>query len=716
MSRTLLLELGTEEIPARFLPKALEDLRSILTEQLTAAGMAPRLIRTLGTPRRLAALADGLPERQPEGIEVVLGPSAKAAFAPDGAPTKAAEGFARKHGVDPSALETERTEKGDYVAVRKKTGGAPTLDLLSEMLPATVAALSFPKTMRWGEGDFRFVRPLHWIVALLGRDVVPFSVGGIQSDNHSRGHRFVHPGPVRIGSAEDYVDALSLHNVIVDQAERRARIESEVHAWAATVDGVAVHDPALLDRVTHLVELPATVRGEFDPAYLELPREVLVNAMREHQFYLSVEDGKGKLLPYFISVLNVPPKHHETVTRGNERVLRARLADARFFFDEDRKTRLEARVPALRDVLLHQKIGSLLEKVDRLGQLVAPLAEALGESRAVGEAAGRAARLCKADLVTLMVGEFPDLQGVMGREYARLDGESEAVSLAIEEHYRPRHAGAPLPASPAGALLALADRLDALAGCWHAKLIPTATQDPYALRRAALGIIAILQARPAWRLPLDWAVGKACALHGEPDSSGVSDQILEFVRGRLQNHFVSEGHAHDAVEAVLSARLDRKRVTYVPGGDTDFSWDVAGLSARVAVVSEAKREDDFISLATTFRRVVNILPPADQLGGRGELADLEDLKEPSEVRLLDAFNEVRSRAQALAGDRQYRALFAELRKLKAPVDRFFETIRVMDADNPGLRSRRLRLLEAIADLFYEIADFSKIVIEQDSQS
>ena len=712
MSKVLLLEVGTEEIPAAFLPGALADLRAILSEKLEASGLPAAKLQTFGTPRRMAVIAEDLPERQPEGMETLLGPPVRAAFDRDGKPTRAASGFARKHGLEVGDLLREKTGKGEYVAVRKKTGGVAAIDILSRLLPEAIAGIHFRKTMRWGEGDFRFARPIHWIVALLGHEVIPFSLGGVSSGNHSRGHRFIHPGDVKIGSGEDYAETLAIHNVIVDPDERRSRIESEVHAWAATVDGTPVRDPALLELVTFLVELPSTVRGGFDAAFLDLPREVLVDAMRKHQYYFSVENAKGDLLPYFIAVLNVAPKHHDVVARGNERVLRARLADARFFFDEDRKKPLEARVEGLRDVLLHAKLGSVRDKVERLGKLVAPLAETLGEAATVREAAKRAAHLCKADLVTHMVGEFPDLQGVMGREYALADGESPEVAEAIEEHYRPRHAGAPLPESPAGALLAVTDKLDTLAGCFHAGLVPTATRDPYALRRAAIGIIAILEARPLWRLPLDHAVREACALHGEGDRSGIPDLILAFFRARLQTYFGSSGSAADVVEAVLSARLDKKLVSYAPGRE-EFSWDVPGLAARVSVLSEAKKRDDFAPLARTFKRVVNILPPRDHIN---EFAPPRDLKDDAEMKLIDAFKEVRDHALGLLKAREYGNLFKALRKLKAPVDQFFEQVRVMDADNPDLQAQRLGLLKFIADLFYEIADFSKIAVEHERES
>ena len=720
MSKDLLLEVGTEEIPARFLPKALEDLRGLVKERLEAAGIAPRTTRVLGTPRRLALIAEGLPETQPERVESVLGPSRKVAFDAQGKPTKAAEGFARGQGIALADLVVEVTPKGEYVAARRKTGGAPTVQLLARILPESIAAIPFPKSMRWGTGELRFVRPIHWIVALLGRDVIPFGLGEVKSGRESRGHRFLHPGSVKIGAPGEYVEAMEAHGVIVDPADRRARIESEIHAWASTVDGLPIQDPALLEHVTCLVELPTTVRGEFDTAYLALPREVLITAMREHQKVFSVEHPGGRLLPYFVSVLNISPRHHEGVVRGNERVLRARLADAQFFFAEDRKVRLEDRVEALRKVVFQAKLGSIRDKVERVGALVeicGRLAAETARGTPAGSAilgalghAGRAAYLCKADLLTHMVGEFPDLQGIMGREYARLDGEPEDVAVAIEEHYRPRQSGGALPGTPAGALLAIADKLDTLAGCFHAGLLPTATQDPYGLRRAALGIIAILERFEDWRLPLDAAVAEALALHGDVETSGTRDVLLDFLKGRLTNYLLSSGCPHDVVEAVISARLDRKLHFYGPGAERTFSWDVSGIIARARVLAEAKESDGFIPLAAAFRRVVNIIP----VGAETKTHSTD--REPAEADLAQAYADVQKAADPLLRARRYEEFFALLRTLKPKVDRFFDEVRVMEPEHPEKQAAKLGLLQLIAGLFYEIADFSKIVIDTDNRT
>ena len=702
MSKDLLLEVGTEEVPARFLPKALEDLRTILAERLCTGKIAARSVRALGTPRRLVAIAEGVPEKQPEGTELVLGPARKVAFDAAGNPTKAAEGFARGQSVQVSDLFTERTDKGEYVAARKKVGGRSSIDLLASILPEVIQAITFAKSMRWGRGELRFVRPIRWIVALHGRDVIPFRLGEIQSGRESRGHRFIHPGAVKIGSAGEYVEAMEGHGVIVDPADRKARIETEVHAWASTVDGVAVHDPELLEEVTYLVELPTTVRGEFDPANLELPREVLITSMRGNQKIFALETPSGELLPHFVSVLNISPKHHEVVVRGNERVLRARLADARFFFEEDRKVRLEGRIESLRNVVLHTKLGSVHAKVERLERLVEALGSLAGEPEAVIGAAARAARLCKADLVTHMVGEFPSLQGVMGREYARLDGEPAEVARAIEEHYRPSLAGGPLPESAAGALLAIADKLDTLAGCFAAGLLPTATQDPYGLRRAALGIIAVLQSF-GWRFRLNAALEEALQLHGASRRSGFVDTLFDFLKTRLHHQLLGLGHPPDVVEAVISARIDRNN-----------DWDVVGVIDRVQVLAEEKRRDEFVPLAITFRRVSNIIPVAIETWEGWPL--IEGLNHPAERELLQAWDRVEKAAKPLIDSRQYKALFDALRELKAPVDRFFNEVRVMDPDHIELQRKRIGLLKRIADLFYEIADFSKIVIEQDNRT
>ena len=720
MSRDLLLEVGTEEIPARFLPKSLEDLRGLIKSRLEAAGIDLRTTRVLGTPRRLAFLAEGLPETQPEKADLVLGPSRKVAFDAQGKPTKAAEGFARGQGVQLADLFIESTPKGEYVAARRRSGGAPTAELLARILPEAIAAIPFPKSMRWGTGELRFVRPIHWIVALLGRDVIPFQLGDVKSGRESRGHRFLHSGSVKIGAPGEYVEALEGHGVIVDPADRRARIESEIHAWASTVDGLPIQDPALLDHVTWLVELPTTVRGEFDSAYLALPREVLVTAMREHQKVFSVENPGGRLLPYFVSVLNISPKHHEVVVRGNERVLRARLADARFFFEEDRKVRLEGRVEALRNVLFQAKLGSIRDKVERVGALVetcgrlaAAAAGGTPAEKAILGALGharRAAHLCKADLVTHMVGEFPDLQGIMGREYARLDGEPEEVAVAIEEHYRPRQSGGTLPETPAGALLAIADKLDTLAGCFHAGLLPTATQDPYGLRRAALGIIAILERFGDLRLPMDAALEEALALQGGAAPPETGAALEEFLKGRLKNALLAAGSPHDVVDAVLSARLEKKRVPWARGREEDFSWDVAGIVARARVLAEAKESDGFVPLAAAFRRVVNIIPEGCEtsLHATG--------REPAEADLAEAYFAAKEAADPLIRARRYEDLFGVLRTLKPKVDQFFDEVRVMDPTHPERQAQRLGLLTAVADLFYEIADFSKIVVETENRT
>ena len=722
MSKDLLLEVGTEEIPARLLAKALEDLRGLVKDRMQAAGVAPRTTRVLGTPRRLALLGEGIPETQPEKLETVLGPSRKVAFDAQGKTTRAAEGFARGQGIELADLVVEATPKGEYVAARRKTGGAPTVQLLARILPEAIEAIPFPRSMRWGTGDLRFVRPIHWIVALLGRDVVAFQLGEVKSGRESRGHRFLHPGSVKIGSPGEYLEAMEGHGVIADPADRRARIESEIHAWASTVDGLPIQDPALLDHVTSLVELPTSVRGEFDSAYLALPRDVLITAMREHQKVFSIEHPSGRLLPYFVSVLNISPKHREGVVRGNERVLRARLADARFFFEEDRKVRLEDRVEGLDKVRFQAKLGSIRDKVDRIGRLVETcgrLAAAAAKGTPAEEAilgalghATRAARLCKADLVTHVVREFPDLQGIMGREYARLDGEPEEVAVAIEEHYRPRQSGGALPETPAGALLAIAEKLDTLAGCFHAGLLPTATQDPYGLRRAALGIIAILERFEDWRLPMDAAVARALGLQGDVETSGTRQLLLEFLKGRLTNYLLSSGYAHDVVEAVISARLDKKRLEYMPGREDRFSWDVSGIIARVRMLAEAKGGDGFIPLATTFRRVVNIIPEGAEISTPHATAE----REPAEADLAEAYVAASEAAGPLIRERRYEELFGVLRTLKPKVDRFFDEVRVIDPARPDCQKQRLWLLTAIANLFYEIADFSKIVIEMETRT
>ena len=493
MGQDLLLEIGTEEIPARFVLGALDSLRRLAEERLQQARLPYREIKTVGTPRRLALLAFGLEPVQTDQEEIIIGPPRSVAFGEDGQPTKVALGFARAKGVSVDDLNLLETPKGVYLGLKKKITGRSASDVLPELLPQLILDLTFPKNMRWGTSSLRFARPIHWIVALYGAEVIPFSLEGISSGRQTHGHRFMAPGPLSLTQAGEYAERLLSVNVVVDPQERRSILTRELEFQARKAGGQVRIDPQLLEEVTNLVEWPVPVTGQFDPDFLKLPAEVLVTSMKEHQRYFPLVDEGDTLINRFIAVNNTQVTDEQRVIRGHEKVLRARLSDARFFFQEDTKEPLERKVDRLRGVVFHSQLGTSYEKVERVTELASYLALLLvPEKEALVK---RCARLAKADLTSHMVGEFPSLQGVMGREYARLSGEAPEVAQGIFEHYLPLSAQDLPPGSDTGALVGLADRLDTLAGFFSLNQIPTGSADPYALRRQAQGVILITWAR-----------------------------------------------------------------------------------------------------------------------------------------------------------------------------------------------------------------------------
>ncbi|MDD2901118.1 MAG: glycine--tRNA ligase subunit beta, partial [Syntrophales bacterium] len=491
MASELLLEIGTEEIPARFIPPALAEMAASFQKLLEQERIASGEISTWGTPRRLTLVARDLAEAQSEASTEIIGPPKAKAFDAAGQPTQAAQGFAKNQGVAVSDLIEVDTPRGIYLAVSKRTAGRPTKERLLELLPSYILGLSFPKSMRWGAESITFARPIHWLLARWGGEVLPFVVGDVTSGGFTRGHRFLAPQDVEVKDAAAYVAALKKAQVIVDPVARREHLETELAQAAAKVGGEVVPNPGLLEENSFLVEYPSVVCGNFEEKFLALPDEVLITSMREHQRYFSLRGKDGQLLPHFIAVNNTLTRNPEVVKKGHERVLRARLSDAMFFYQEDSKTPLEKRVEALKGVVFHSLLGTSYEKMERFRELAAYLARNLAPD--LEELVRRAAYLSKADIVTEMVGEFPSLQGVMGRQYARLSGEPPAVAEAIFTHYLPRHAGDLLPPDLTGALVSLADRLDTICGCFGVGLIPTGAADPYGLRRHALAVIHILR-------------------------------------------------------------------------------------------------------------------------------------------------------------------------------------------------------------------------------
>ena len=685
MAKQLLLEIGAEEIPAGFVPKALASLEEMIRKEFATARLEAASIKTLGTPRRLTLVVEGLPAVQPDAEITAMGPSKKAAFDAEGKPTKAAEGFARGQGVSVDQLQVLATEKGEYLAVTKQEIGRPVHELLAEILPRLVANIPFKKSMRWADLDIRFARPIHWIVALFDGVVVPFSFCPIQSGNVSRGHRFMANSTFPVRDFEHYLEECERHFVIVDQERRKDIIRKETHRIAKTTGGHLLPDEALLDEVTYLVEYPSAIMGTIPAEFLVVPKEVLITSMRSHQRYFSVVDEDGKLLPYFITIPNTLAEDPTVVVKGNERVLRARLSDARFFFDEDQKVTLESRVESLKNVVYQQKLGTSYEKMERFRALAEYLAEQLNPG--VKAQASRAAYLCKADLVSGMVGEFPEVQGIMGREYALHDGEEAAVANAIAEHYLPTQAGGELPPSDTGAFVSLADKLDTLCGCFGVGLIPTGAADPYALRRATIGMISIIMDK-GYRLSLsdllDRALQQLAPKLTRPQDE-VKRDLQEFFRGRLVN-LLGNAYPADVVDAVVSADFD----------------DLADCAQRVRALDTFRQRDDFQPLTVAFKRVCNIVKE-----GVDAPVDPSLFKDEAEHTLYRVLQETKNAAQQKVEQHQYLEALADIAGLKWAVDAFFDAVMVM-AEDQAVRTNRLALLTAINRLFGKVADFGRL--------
>ncbi|WNG38096.1 glycine--tRNA ligase subunit beta [Archangium violaceum] len=698
MASDLLLEIGAEEIPASFIVPALEDLKRVITERAAEARLKHGEVRTYGTPRRLAVWVKDVADRGEDITREVLGPSAKAAFDKDGKPTKAAEKFAESQKVSVDALLRVQTPKGEYLGAKVEEKGRPAADIFKDILHTAVHGINFRKTMRWGDVDQAFARPVQWVVALLGSEVLPVVLGDVKSGRTTYGHRFLSPAAIELSKPSDYEPALEKANVVPDITKRRAQLVEKVRAAAQQAGGKLMEDESLVDQVTNLVELPSPVVGSFEERHLELPPEVLVQEMKSHQRYFSVVDGNGKLLPRFIAVSNTPVRDVNLSLRGYQRVLRARLADGRFFFDEDRKTPLEARTEKLARVVWQGQLGSYAEKVERFRSLAVKLAGWTGHS-GLQPTIERASTLAKADLVTGMVGEFPELQGVMGREYARASGEPEAVALAIFEHYLPRTAEDSLPTQDAGALIGLADRLDTLCGIFAIGKGPSGAADPFALRRACLSVIRIVLGR-GYRFSLSQAVDAALEQLG-PKIANVKrkagepaprEQVLEFFRGRLKALW-TEQYRTDVVEAVLSAGYD----------------DLVAAQKRLQALASIVGQADFAPLAAAFKRVVNIVEKQGKDVSRGGV-DSQRLTDDAERQLHSAYVQARNRVADQVKADDFSGALKEITGLKPTVDIFFDKVMVM-AEDKALRENRIRLLTEIGTLFNQVADFSKIQSE-----
>lgn len=682
----VLLEIGSEEIPSRFLPGALSDLRSLAESVFDEYRITFTEISTFATPRRLALMVAGVSARQTDVTREVFGPSKKAAFDERGLPTRAAEGFAQSVGVMASDLVIRSKGKGEYVAAVIEEKGLQTRLVLPEMLKKIVLSLRFPKSMRWGDGDLLFARPIHWILALFGPETVHFEIDGIKSGNITRGHRFLSPASFQVGDADSYLNILAKNYVILDQGKRRDLIQKGITSLASTAGGQPVIDDELLGTVTFLVEFPVPVLCGFSSGYLKLPKELLITVMRDHQKYFAVQDGDGNLLNSFIVISNTRADNEETVRTGAERVIRARFDDARFYFHEDGKRPLSDRVEELRHVTFHDRLGSLFEKTDRIAAMSSFLSERIDPS--LKEWLDRAAHVSKTDLVTGVVREFPELQGVMGKYYAIHDKEREEVALALEEQYLPAYFGGNLPRTDLGALLSLSDKIDNIASFFALGIIPTGSEDPFALRRQALGIVAILLEKGykvSLREVFDEALRHLGQLKGKTDPM---QSIMSFMEQRIEFVFSSMGFKQDLIRSVLHLSPE---------------LPLRNLAERIEALKGFKEDPGFPDFLLAVKRIHNIVP-------KGKLPPPEEalFVQEEEKNLFAASAAAREEVLSLIGKEGLSDALMRLSEITGPVNSFFDKVLVMDKQEE-IRQNRLSLLKGLWETAYSFADFSRLL-------
>ena len=683
--RDLLVEIGTEELPPRALNKLSDAFAQGIAQGLQDADVAFDKVKAYAAPRRLAVMINGVAASQPDRKIDKRGPAVQAAFDANGNATKAAEGFARSCGVALEELQRLKTDKGEWLAYSLEEKGKASVELIPGIVEQSLARLPVPKRMRWGDGKEEFVRPVHWVVLLLGDDVIDGHILGIQAGRNTRGHRFHHPEDITLTSASEYVALLDNPGyVVVDRDARAEAIRQQVEQVAEKLDGRAHIDEELLQEVSALVEWPVAIAGDFDEHFLQVPKESLISSMQDHQKYFPVLDTEGNLLPHFITVSNIESKDVAKVKEGNERVIRPRLSDAAFFWEQDRKHPLETHVASLDKVVFQNKLGSLGDKSRRVARIAQQIADQLGADK---DHAHRAALLSKCDLMCEMVYEFPDLQGIMGRYYAQHDGEPEDVAIALDEQYMPRFAGDQLPTTATGQILAVADKLDTLLGIFAIGQKPTGEKDPFALRRAALGVLRILIER---ELPLDLheILGfAATALADVVDAQGSIDEVLDFILDRLRVYYVNQNIAVDVYEAVMELR---------PTTPVDFD-------RRMLAVNRFRSLPEAESLAAANKRIRNILKKVD--GKLPEQIDESLLQEEAEKELHKQLQQLSIKVDPMFEEGDYQSALQQLAELRNPVDSFFDQVMVM-ADDESLKNNRIALLKQLSELFLKAADLS----------
>lgn len=686
MNKTLLFEIGTEEIPANFMTGIIAQVKSLAAEKLQKARIPFTTLQVYGTPRRIALLVQEVAETQERSTIESKGPSVKIAFDAEGNYTKAAQGFAKGQGINPGELEN----RGEYVYAVKQLAGQEVKELLPNFLLELVEALNFPKNMRWGDHDFRFIRPIRWLVTLWDDQIIPLKIAGVQAGNESQGHRFLSEGKAVIAQANEYEKTMRNHFVLINQDERKELIKNQVNELARQEGGIAEIDEDLLTEITFLVEFPTALCGYFDEKFLSLPKEAIITPMREHQRYFPVVQENGTLLNKFITVRNGGDHALDIVAHGNERVLRARLSDAEFFFNEDRRSTLESRLEKLKTVVFQDGLGNIYDKSLRLAEIATFLREELNVE-VEKEALARAALLAKTDLVTGMVCEFTELQGIMGREYALREGELPEVAVGIYEHYLPRFAGDELPQGTIGSLISLADKLDNIVATFSRGLIPTGSQDPYALRRQAIGVINIMLANN-YHFDFNKTLGKVLTLLNiaEVKRRELIGQVKDFFLQRVKNMMGEQNLRYDIIDAVLGVEEE-----------SDFA-DMFTRAHAVAAYLETAEAADSIQ---AFTRVVNISKKA----GNEKLIKESLFVAEAEKELYAKVLHVQKTALPLLMVYDYGRVLELTNELKAPVNNFFDTVMVMDPDE-NVKNNRLALLLQVKETAEMVADLSKIVL------
>ena len=684
MAKDLLLEIGTEEIPARFMPGALKQLEKIAKLKLTELRITYGNIQVVGTPRRLVLIVRDMAEDQTDMNSENKGPSLKIAFDESGSPTKASQGFARGQGVTAAQLVV----KDGYVYAIVHQVGKPVIELVSDMLTTIIDSLTFPKNMRWANLERRFVRPIRWLVALFGSQVIPFTVAEVSTSNKTRGHRFLSKGEFVVSSVEEYFTILADNYVMVDPQVRRTVIREQVEKLAISQGGRATIDEDLLEEVVYLVEYPTALCGQFDAKYLSLPPEAIITPMREHQRYFPVFSEEGKLLPVFITVRNGDAEHLAIVRHGNERVLKARLADARFFYEEDKKVKLIDRLEKLRTVVFQEGLGTLHDKTIRIEKLAVTIANLIGVAAHWQPVIKRSAILAKTDLVTGMVCEFTELQGTMGREYALLNGEQPEVAQAIFEHYLPRFAGDVLPSGPVGRVISIADKLDNIVATFSRGLVPTGSQDPYALRRQALGIVNII-IDGKHHVSLSTMLLETMELLGidAQKQEKLQTDIQEFFRLRIKNVLADEKVRYDMIDAVMAVGTDDIYDTWLRAKAMEIEGTEAGMQKAVQA----------------FVRISNLVKNATLQNIDETLFDA-----PAERSLYQHYIAAHQAINQMMLTKNYRGVLSTMVNMAQPIDLFFGEVMVM-AEDSKVRTNRLSLLKSITNLTASVADLSKII-------